>query len=144
MPRTTLPALNGNYQVDNVTLNRNLMASRTIKTSKEATLMQLVSEIGSEAHEFVMKNAKGNSIYEFRISSLFQYYSYNCGLRHQVKSLFSFQSFSLILSFLQAYSPITAGNNNSAILHYVENNKEITDGILVLIDAGKTIPFRLF
>jgi Xaa-Pro aminopeptidase len=35
-----------------------------------------------------------------------------------------------------AYSPIVAGGANACILHYVDNNRELRDGDLVLIDAG--------
>jgi Xaa-Pro aminopeptidase len=35
-----------------------------------------------------------------------------------------------------AYSPIVAGGANACILHYVENNRRLADGELLLIDAG--------
>lgn len=35
-----------------------------------------------------------------------------------------------------SYSPIVAGGSNGCVLHYIENNKLLADGSLVLIDAG--------
>ena len=35
-----------------------------------------------------------------------------------------------------AYPPIVAGGNNACVLHYVDNNRLLNDGTLVLIDAG--------
>jgi Xaa-Pro aminopeptidase len=35
-----------------------------------------------------------------------------------------------------AYGPIVAGGGNACILHYVENDRPLADGDLVLIDAG--------
>jgi len=115
---TAVPALSGNYVIDRNTFNSALMSSRTVKTNKEIELMALVSQIGSEAHEYVMKNADKDLAYEFHLASLFEYYSYNCGCRHQ------------------AYPPIVAGNNNSAVLHYIDNNRLVRTGGIVLQDAG--------
>jgi Xaa-Pro aminopeptidase len=36
----------------------------------------------------------------------------------------------------QAYSPIVGGGENGCILHYIENNRSLKDGDLVLIDAA--------
>ncbi|RUM78398.1 MAG: Xaa-Pro aminopeptidase, partial [Candidatus Thioglobus sp.] len=35
-----------------------------------------------------------------------------------------------------AYTPIVAGGENACVLHYIENNKVLNDGDLLLIDAG--------
>ena len=35
-----------------------------------------------------------------------------------------------------AYTPIVAGGENACVLHYIENNKILNDGDLLLIDAG--------
>lgn len=38
-----------------------------------------------------------------------------------------------------AYSPIVGGGANGCILHYVENNRALNDGDLLLIDAGAEV-----
>ncbi len=35
-----------------------------------------------------------------------------------------------------AYTPIVAGGENACVLHYIENNKPLKKGELLLIDAG--------
>jgi Xaa-Pro aminopeptidase len=52
-----------------------------------------------------------------------------------VESLFIFQC-GLCGALQQAYLPIVGSGNNGAILHYIANNQEITDGEMLLIDAG--------
>ena len=39
-------------------------------------------------------------------------------------------------AFSHAYPPIVAGGANACVLHYVDNDKLLADGALVLIDAG--------
>ena len=54
-----------------------------------------------------------------------------------------FQVESLIESYMRdngatgiAYNSIVGGGENATILHYVENNRPLKDGDLILIDAG--------
>jgi Xaa-Pro aminopeptidase len=54
---------------------------------------------------------------------------------YEVEGLFLFQC-DLCGALQQAYLPIVGSGNNGAILHYIANNEELTDGELLLIDAG--------
>ncbi len=54
---------------------------------------------------------------------------------HEIKAVFDYHQIKTGL-MQDAYNGIFAGGENSAILHYVENNRQIKDGDLFLIDAG--------
>jgi Xaa-Pro aminopeptidase len=78
--------------------------------------MQKAANISVQAHESAMQQTKAG-LFEFEIASVF-----DAGFRKNNSE--------------HAYTPIVAGGENACILHYIENNKVLKDGDLLLIDAG--------
>ena len=89
---------------------------RLIKDEFEISTMQRAANVSMVAHVLAMKNASPN-MFEYELQSIFD--------AHFVKN-----------NAVHAYTPIVAGGKNACILHYIENNKPLKDGDLVLIDAG--------
>ena len=90
---------------------------RLHKTPKEVELMQKAAAISCEAHVLAMKKAKPG-MNEFQIESLIEAYMRDNGANGV------------------AYNSIIGGGENATILHYVENNRPLKDGDLLLVDAG--------
>jgi len=89
---------------------------RLIKEGNELLFMREAQKITSRAHRAVMaKTAAG--INEKELQALFHYIVSKNGAT-------------------EAYESIVAGGENACILHYVNNNKKLKDGDLLLIDAG--------
>jgi len=104
-------------EVDTESLVDAITYCRSIKTEWELEQMREASRINSIAHRETLK-ALEPGIYEYEMKAIFDYHNIRHGLQQE------------------AYTGIHAGGKNSAILHYVENNKRIEDGDLYLIDAG--------
>jgi Xaa-Pro aminopeptidase len=89
---------------------------RLIKDKLEINLMQQAADISVEAHQLAMANVRTN-MSECELQSIFDAHFTKNQTQH-------------------AYTPIVAGGKNACILHYIENNKPLKMGDLVLIDAG--------
>jgi Xaa-Pro aminopeptidase len=90
---------------------------RLIKDGHEIALMRKAAAIAGAAHRRAMQfTAPGKFEYEVEAEFLHEF-------RRQG-------------SQYPAYSPIVAGGANACVLHYVDNNRELKDGDLLLIDAG--------
>lgn len=90
---------------------------RLHKTPAEVEFMQKAATISCEAHVLAMRKAKPG-MNEFQIESLIEAYMRDHGASGV------------------AYNSIIGGGGNATILHYVENNRPLKDGDLLLIDAG--------
>ncbi len=90
---------------------------RLHKSNKEVEYMQKAATISAEAHILAMKKTKPG-MNEFQIESLIEAYMRDNGASGV------------------AYNSIIGGGDNATILHYVENNRDLKDGDLLLIDAG--------
>lgn len=112
-----LEDLNREFNLDIDTLTDAITYCRCIKTDYELDLMRKAAEINNLAHREVMKSVQPG-MYEYEAKAIFDYYQKKHGLLQP------------------AYTGIHAGGVNSAILHYVENNQQISNGDLYLIDAG--------
>ena len=97
--------------------DRMLHQMRLFKGKEEIEVMQRAAEISAAAHVEAMKACKPGC-YEYHLESTILAYCGSQGAR------------------FQAYTPIVAGGANACILHYIDNDKLINDGDLVLIDAG--------
>lgn len=90
---------------------------RLIKDETELAIMRRAAAISTDAHRRAMAaTAPGRFEYEVEAQLL--------------------HAFRAGGAAGPAYSPIVAGGANACILHYVENNRRLADGELVLIDAG--------
>ena len=90
---------------------------RLIKSEAEVRLMQRAAEISAEAHCRAMRECRPGR-YEYHLESAIQH------------------SFSEHGARFPAYNSIVGSGKNACCLHYTENDAKMTDGELVLIDAG--------
>jgi len=90
---------------------------RVIKMDDEIDQMRKAGRATSKAHVEVIKAIKPG-LMEYEIKALFEYHCIRQGMQQQ------------------PYNGIYASGTNSAILHYVENTRQMQDGELFLIDAG--------
>ncbi|MEX2600245.1 MAG: aminopeptidase P family protein [Balneolaceae bacterium] len=112
-----LEDLDRSLQVDTESLSDAITYCRCIKSEWELAQLREASRINSIAHREVLKALKPG-MFEFEMKALFEYHQVRHGLMQE------------------AYNGIHASGPNSAILHYVENNRQMRDGDLYLIDAG--------
>ncbi|MBT3195754.1 MAG: M24 family metallopeptidase [Candidatus Ruthia sp.] len=89
---------------------------RLIKDKSEVKLMQKAADISVAAHQLAMQKTQAD-LFEFEVASIFDAEFRKNNTEH-------------------AYTPIVAGGENACVLHYIENNKVLNDGDLLLIDAG--------
>ncbi len=89
---------------------------RLRKSEAEIALMQYAAEIGAIAHIEAMRNCKP-SMGEWQMQAILE----GCFVYHQSE---------------WAYPSIVGSGDNATILHYGENSDKMSDGEVVLIDAG--------
>ncbi|AMW78277.1 Xaa-Pro aminopeptidase [Acinetobacter sp. TGL-Y2] len=99
-----------------IQLDRILDEMRLHKDAEEIALMQIAANISAEAHTQAMKAVKSNMM-EYALEAELNYIFGKNGC-------------------VPSYNSIVGGGENACILHYVENNKPLKDGDLVLIDAA--------
>jgi Xaa-Pro aminopeptidase len=90
---------------------------RLKKSPEEVAILRRAAAIAREAHVLAMRAARPG-VGEHEIDAL---------LEHTFRRLGSTGA---------AYTPIVAGGANATILHYVENDRPLVDGDLLLVDAG--------
>lgn len=90
---------------------------RLHKTEDEVELMQKAADITADAHILAMQSAKGG-MNEAQIEAIIEHHFRMNGANGV------------------SYNSIIGGGENATILHYVENNRDLKDGDLLLIDAG--------
>lgn len=90
---------------------------RLFKSAEEIKVMRKAAAISARAHQRAMQVAKpGMMEYELEAEFLHEFMKSGCAA--------------------PAYNTIVGSGANACILHYVDNNREMQDGDLVLIDAG--------
>ncbi|WP_433847150.1 Xaa-Pro aminopeptidase [Acinetobacter proteolyticus] len=99
-----------------VQLDRIVDEMRLKKSAQEIELMQIASNISAEAHTRAMQTVKPEMM-EYALEAELNYIFGKNGC-------------------VPSYNSIVGGGENACILHYVENNKPLKDGDLVLIDAA--------
>ena len=92
-------------------------AMRLIKDEQEIAVMRRAASISAAAHSRAMR-ATAPGKFEYQIEA---------ELLHE---------FRASGSQAPAYTSIVAGGANACILHYVDNNRALKDGEMLLIDAG--------
>ena len=99
-----------------IQLNRIVNEMRLYKSSEEIELMKIASDISAQAHTRAMQTVEPNMM-EYALEAELNYIFGKNGC-------------------VPSYNSIVGGGENACILHYVENNKVLKDGDLVLIDAA--------
>lgn len=99
-----------------IQLDRIVDEMRLHKDAEEIQLMQIASNISAEAHTRAMQTVKPEMM-EYALEAEINYIFGKNGC-------------------VPSYNSIVGGGENGCILHYVENNKPLKDGDLVLIDAA--------
>ncbi|MCH7338810.1 Xaa-Pro aminopeptidase [Acinetobacter higginsii] len=99
-----------------IQLDRIVDEMRLKKSAQEIELMQIASNISAEAHTRAMQTVKPEMM-EYALEAELNYIFGKNGC-------------------VPSYNSIVGGGENACILHYVENNKPLKDGDLVLIDAA--------
>ena len=90
---------------------------RVFKSKDEIALMRKAAQISARAHTHAMFVCEPG-MHEYELEAELMYEFIRNGAR------------------FAAYSSIVGSGRNSCILHYVDNNKKIDNGDMVLIDAG--------
>ncbi len=99
-----------------IQLDRILDEMRLHKSTQEIELMQIASTISAQAHTRAMQTVKPGMM-EYALEAELNYIFGQNGC-------------------VPSYNSIVGGGENGCILHYVENDKVLKDGDLVLIDAA--------
>ncbi|HBL14087.1 MAG TPA: Xaa-Pro aminopeptidase, partial [Cyanobacteria bacterium UBA11162] len=99
-----------------------MQAMRQVKSAAELEMMRKAVAISVDAHNHVMQFAKPGR-YEYEIQA-------------ELEHIFRLRG-----ALGPAYPSIVASGANSCILHYVENNRQMQEGDLLLIDAGCTYEY---
>lgn len=92
---------------------------RLFKSADELEIMRRAAELSAKGHNEAMGLAKPGMM-EYELEAFYNYTFRRNGAE----------------SMGWSYGTIVAGGNNANILHYVENDKALVDGDLVLVDAG--------
>ncbi len=90
---------------------------RLIKSEAELAVMRHAAEITSEAHALAMRACTPGT-HEYELQALVEFHFRRRG------------------ADFPAYSSIVGAGDNATILHYIENTDAISEGDVVLIDAG--------
>ena len=94
-----------------------LAEMRLIKSDDEIEALRRVCRLSAEGHVEAMRFA-APGLYEYQVQAALEYYWRLSGARHN------------------GYTSIVASGPNACILHYVQNDRLLEDGDLVLIDAA--------
>ena len=104
-----------------IQLDRIVDEMRLHKDANEIELMQIASDISADAHTQAMLAVRPGMMDYVLEDELNYVFGKNGGV--------------------PAYNSIVGGGENACILHYVENDKKLKDGDLVLIDAAAEYQF---
>ncbi|WP_026100421.1 aminopeptidase P N-terminal domain-containing protein [Fortiea contorta] len=94
-----------------------LHSMRLIKSQSELELMRQAAAIATTAHNYAR---------EFTAPGLYEY-----EVQAEIEHIFRRRG-----AAGPAYTSIVAAGTNACVLHYIENNRQMQDGDLLLIDAG--------
>lgn len=103
--------------VEFLALDHYLHDMRLYKSRGEISTMRRAAKISAAAHKRLMRETKPG-LAEYQLEATF---NHECAMRGARQS---------------AYPAIVGGGNNACVLHYIDNNAVLSDGDLVLVDAG--------
>jgi Xaa-Pro aminopeptidase len=95
---------------------------RLHKTDSEIESLQAACELSAQGHREAMRFARPE-LYEYQVQAAMEYVWREAG------------------SARNGYPSIVASGINACILHYVENDRELEDGALLLVDAACEIDY---
>lgn len=97
-----------------------LSEMRSIKGPEEVESLRRAGSLSALGHAEAMRLTRPG-LHEYQVQAALEYYWREAGARHN------------------GYLSIVASGPNACILHYVENDRRIEEGDLVLIDAGAEV-----
>jgi Xaa-Pro aminopeptidase len=97
-----------------------LSEMRLIKTEEEVESLRQACALSARGHSEAMRFA-APGVYEYQVQAALEYFWRQAGARHN------------------GYPSIVASGANACILHYVENDRLIGDGDLILIDGAAEV-----
>jgi len=95
----------------------NIEKMRLIKSSAEISIIKKTINITKKAHHKAMQSKKKDK-YEYELQAVFE------------------NTFKKNGAYSDAYTSVIAGGNSANTLHYIDNNKKLVEGELILIDSG--------
>lgn len=95
---------------------------RLRKTASEIESLRAACELSAQGHREAMRFTRPG-LYEYQVQAAMEYVWREGGSRRN------------------GYPSIVASGRNACVLHYVENDRELEDGDLLLIDAGCEIDY---
>lgn len=114
--------LSGEIDINSTRMHDILAESRVIKNEEEIDAMRWASQITAEAHVYSMQNIKPG-MRECQLESFFSYYGQQQYFTGRVAP----------------YISICGCGPNAATLHYVDNDKTLVDGQIMLADQGHSL-----
>lgn len=117
LPGQQAPLEQLGYHTESGILDDAITWSRVIKTPYEIDRLKQAALVANQAHELVMGTAK-SGMFEYELKALFEYHAARHGMMHA------------------PYNGIFASGPGSAILHYTGYQRQLSEGELLLIDAG--------
>ncbi len=90
---------------------------RLIKSPEEVEIMKKGSKISIDAHMMAIKSTKPG-MYEYEIEAIYEFVFKKNGAKRA------------------AYPSIVGSGKNATILHYISNDQQLSEGDLLLVDAG--------
>jgi Xaa-Pro aminopeptidase len=103
--------------IEFLALDHFLHDMRLYKSRSELATMRRAARLSARAHTELMKRVEPG-MYEYQLASVFHHHCQMHGAAHL------------------AYQSIVGGGNNACVLHYVDNDRPLGEGDLVLVDAG--------
>jgi Xaa-Pro aminopeptidase len=103
--------------IEFLALDHFLHDMRLYKSRAEIATMRRAARISAHAHVDLMRQVRPG-MHEYQLAAVFSHSCQMQGARHL------------------AYPSIVGGGNNACVLHYVDNDRPLADGDLVLVDAG--------
>ncbi|GAA5954869.1 hypothetical protein JCM21900_004971 [Sporobolomyces salmonicolor] len=100
---------------------REIEKLRVVKSEAEVRVMRKAADISADAHSKVMRFCGARSGHGLTEHSLVSHFEYNTSLAGSPRP---------------AYVPVCGSGSHALTIHYIENNRPLREGDLVLIDAG--------
>ena len=108
---------------------------RKVKSNEEINLYHFISKATNEAHKEMIK-ALGSKHSKYKNTKSIDNYKSNIEYERDIENIFNNYLAENYYTRIWGYPCISGCGENSATLHYSNNNKKLIDGELLLIDMG--------